>query len=90
MKLPAEFGNRILEHLVTKGLLVQTAEPQAGFAPATDGEKITLADIADAVKEASFDQNYTGLGEKLRNIIDARHEELAKTNLKQILEEESA
>ncbi len=89
MKLPAEFGHRILEHLVAKGLLVQTAEPQAGYAPATDGEKITLADIADAVKDASFDQNYTGLGAKLRGIIDARHKELAKTNLKQILEEQS-
>jgi len=89
LNLPAEFGRKILEHLVGKGLLIQTAEPHAGFAPATDGRNITLADVVDAVKGASFDQDCQSVPAKLKNIIDARREELAKVSLKEILEEQS-
>jgi len=88
MKLPAGFGEKILEHLVNKGLLVQTAEPRAGFAPATDAAGITLADITDAVKDAGFGESRTGAGTKLKSLMDARREELAGISLKDILEEE--
>jgi YihY family inner membrane protein len=90
MDLPAEFGSKILDHLVAKGLLVQTAEPHVGYMPATDGEKITLADIADVVQAASFDQNLQTIPPRLKKIMDQRHEELAKVTLKEVLEEESA
>lgn len=85
MNLPAEFGNKILEHLVTKGLLVQTAEPQVGYMPATDGDKVTLADVADAVQSASFDQGSATVPTKLKGIIDAQREELGKVTLKEVL-----
>lgn len=89
MNLPAEFGDKILDHLVTKGLLVQTAEPQVGYMPATDGENITLADVADAVRTASFDQDYHSVPEGLKKIMDAQHAELAKVTLKEVLEDGS-
>ncbi len=89
MNLPAEFGNKILDHLVAKGLLIQTAEPQEGFMPATDGENITLADVADAVQTASFDQDYHSVPAGLKKIIDAQHAELAKITLKEVLEDRS-
>ncbi|MHC4389376.1 MAG: YhjD/YihY/BrkB family envelope integrity protein [Planctomycetota bacterium] len=31
--MPAEFGEKMLEHLVAKGLLMKTAEPKVGFVP---------------------------------------------------------
>lgn len=89
MNLPAEFGNKILDHLVAKGLLVQTSQPQEGFMPATDGENITLADVANAVRTASFDQDNHSVPAGLKKIMDAQHAELAKITLKEVLEDRS-
>lgn len=90
MNLPAEFGAKVLDHLVAKGLLVQTAEPQNGYMPGTDSEKTTLADIADAVKGASFDQNFQAIPARLRQVMDRQRQQLADVTLKDVLEEDSA
>jgi membrane protein len=54
LNLPADFTQKVLEHLVRAGLLLKTADPAAGFAPATVAENVKLSDIYDAVKNASF------------------------------------
>ncbi|PKL48361.1 MAG: hypothetical protein CVV39_04495 [Planctomycetes bacterium HGW-Planctomycetes-1] len=54
LNLPPDFTQKVLEHLVKAGLLLKTADPAAGFAPATMAENVKLSDIYDAVKNASF------------------------------------
>jgi len=54
LNLPADFTEKILNLLVKAGLLLKTSEPAAGFAPATIAENLNLAEIYDAVKNASF------------------------------------
>lgn len=54
LAIPGEFTDKILNHLVSEGLLVKTSEPSPGFAPATNSENIKLSEIWDAVKKASF------------------------------------
>ncbi len=54
LNLPADFMEKVLNHLVKAGLLLKTAEPAVGFAPATNAENINLAEIYDAVKTAAF------------------------------------
>ena len=56
LKIPAEFANVLLGHLVTQGLLLKTAEPRAGFVPATEAANIKLSDISAAVAAASLAQ----------------------------------
>jgi membrane protein len=56
LKLPAQFANRLLGHLVDKGLLIRTSEPRVGFVPATEAANIKLSDISEVVSRASFVQ----------------------------------
>jgi len=57
--IPAEFGNKVLDHLVGSGLIAKTSEPKLGFVPAQDPENIRLSDIVDAVAAVSFAQKHT-------------------------------
>lgn len=86
LNLPADFAERILEHLTSAGLLFRTAEPRTGYTPATDGANITLADISQAVGKASFAQADDETPAQLSAIFDAQHNELAKHTLKEILQ----
>jgi len=54
LNLPADFTEKILNLLVKGELLLKTNEPATGFAPATIAENLNLAEIYDAVKNASF------------------------------------
>ncbi|MGA2915224.1 MAG: YhjD/YihY/BrkB family envelope integrity protein [Sedimentisphaerales bacterium] len=54
LNLPSDFMEKVLNHLVKAGLLLKISEPAAGFAPATTAENLGLAEIYDAVKNASF------------------------------------
>ncbi len=54
LNLPADFTERVLNLLVKAGLLLKTSEPAEGFAPATTAENVNLAEIYDAVRNASF------------------------------------
>ncbi len=86
LNLPADFGERILEHLTEAGLLFRTAQPRVGYTPATDGANITLAEISQAVAKASFAQPDNETPAHLSAIFDAQNKELAKHTLKEIFE----
>jgi DNA-binding IscR family transcriptional regulator len=86
LNLPADFGERILEHLTGAGLLFRTAQPRVGYTPATDGANLTLADISQAVGRASFAQADNETPARLKAIFDAQHKERAGHTLKEILQ----
>ena len=54
LNLPADFTDKVLNHLTKERIILKTAEPTVGFTPSTIAENITLADIADAVNASSF------------------------------------
>ena len=54
LNLPADFTERVLNHLAKAGLLLKITEPAVGFAPATIAENLNLAGIYDVVKTAAF------------------------------------
>jgi len=85
LNIPAEFGDKILKHLVDSKLIARTSEPKAGFLPAKDPANIRLSDIADAVAKAGFAQPTTEQPESLQQITQAQRNALAQHNLKQIL-----
>jgi len=78
--IPAEFGNKVLDHLVGSGLIAKTSEPKLGFVPAQDPENIRLSDIVDAVAAVSFAQKHT-----LNKITQSQRAAFRSYNLKQIL-----
>lgn len=85
LNIPAEFGDKILDHLVNSGLIAKTSEPKVGFIPAKDPANIKLSDISAAVAEVGFAQSTTEQPESLEQIAQSQRNALAQYNLKQIL-----
>jgi membrane protein len=89
LDLPPQFGEQILQHLVSRGLLAKTSEPVAGFVPATDPENITLADIAAATADAGFGQSAALLAAPLQQVADTHRRMLAGHTLAEMLHTDS-
>jgi membrane protein len=89
LNIPAEFGEKILNHLVASGILIKSSEPQVGFIPAKDPAHIRLSDIAEAVTAVGFAQSSAEQPESLEQIAQSQRNTLAQYNLKQILEKPS-
>ena len=83
--LPEDFGDSILDHCVAENLLCRTSEPKAGYIPAIDGNNITLADIADAVANASYAQDDKYTPQALRTIIEEHHRRLKEHTLMEMI-----
>ncbi|MCK5225844.1 MAG: YihY/virulence factor BrkB family protein [Planctomycetes bacterium] len=87
LNLPAEFGEKILNHLVNREILVKVSEPKIGFMPAKESANIKLSDISEIVGEISFSVSAEKNG-ILEQINQSQRNELAKYNINQILSEE--
>jgi membrane protein len=85
LNIPAEFGDKILTHLVGKGLIAKTSDPKVGFLPAKDPANIKLSDITDTVAAASFAQVSTEQSQTLDQVSQSQRTLLAKYSVKQIL-----
>lgn len=81
LRLPVEFARKLLDHLVTTGLLFRTAVPGNGYCPATDGRQITLDEIATAVRKASFVSLSGDEEKKIAELRDTRLQGLAAMRL---------
>jgi membrane protein len=83
--IPAEFGQKILDHLVNSKLIVRTSEPEVGFLPATDPANIKLSDIIEAIASTAFAQSGTDQEDSLTQIAQSQRNALARYTLKHIL-----
>ena len=88
LDVPAEFGEKLLGHLVKSGLLMKTSDPKVGFVPAKEPANIRLSDIAAAVAEAGFAQSTTDQPAGLEQIARSQRNVLAQYSLEQILKSE--
>jgi membrane protein len=88
LDIPAEFGEKILDHLVKSGLLMKTSDPKVGFVPAKEPANIRLSDIAGAVAEVGFAQSTTDQPASLEQIAQSHRNALSQYSLKQILKGE--
>jgi membrane protein len=86
LEMPAEFVEKILNHLVNAGLLVRVSEPKDGFMPAMDPGNMKLADIAEAVSKAGFAQAPEEQPAGLQLIARLQREALSQYTVKQIIE----
>jgi membrane protein len=84
LNIPVELSEKILNHLVSTGILVRATEPKEGFLPAKAPANMKLSEIAAAVARAGFGQSAdVPLG--LRKVADSQQETLSQYTLKQIL-----
>ncbi len=85
LNLPAEFGHKILDHLVNSRLIVRTSDPVAGFLPARDPANIKLSEITEAMETAGFAQPASDRWPGMQQIAESQRNILAKHTLKEIL-----
>jgi len=85
LDMPAEFCEKILNHLVNSELIVKTSDPKVGFIPAKDPANIRLSDISEAVAAAGFGQSVTEQSDSLGQIAQSQRGVLAQYSLKQII-----
>jgi len=85
LNIPAEFGEKVMRHLVECGLIARTSEPKVGFMPARDPANIRLSDMADAVSKVGFAQMPRERCELLEQITRSQRSSLAQYNVKQTL-----
>ncbi|MFH1719281.1 MAG: YhjD/YihY/BrkB family envelope integrity protein [Planctomycetota bacterium] len=85
LDIPAEFGEKILDHLVNSNLIVRASEPKAGFLPARDPANIRLSDIAESVAAAGLAQSTNEWPAAARHITESQRGVLAQHTLKQIV-----
>jgi DNA-binding IscR family transcriptional regulator len=83
-KIPAEFTNVLLGHLVNKGLLLKTAEPHVGFVLAAEPANIKLSDISAAIAAASLAQPAASREDTLAEISKKQKELLEQYTLEQL------
>ena len=83
--IPAEFGEKILDHLVNSNLIAKTSDPTVGFIPARDPANIRLSDIAEVVAAVGFAQPTTDQPNSLQQITQSQRSALAQYSLKQII-----
>jgi len=87
LDIPAEFADKILNHLVNSQLIAKTSDPKTGFLPAKDPANIKLSDIAEAVAAVGFAQSTTGRPQSLDQIAQSQRSALAQYSLKQIIDQ---
>jgi len=85
LDIPAEFGQKILDHLVNSRLIVRTSDPVTGFLPAKDPANIKLSEIAEAMETAGFAQPASDRWPGMQQIAQSQQSALARYTLKQIL-----
>ena len=85
LDIPPEFGDKILDHLVRRGLIAKTSDPNVGFLPVKDPANIRLSDIAEAVSVAGFAQSTPDQSQVLEQINQTQRNALAQYSLKEIL-----
>ena len=84
--MPAEFAQKLLNHLVDSKLIAKTSDPVVGFVPAKDPSNITLSDITEAVAAASFAQPVADQAQGLQQLAQLRRESLSRYTLKRVLD----
>jgi len=86
LDIPPEFGDKILDHLVNRGIILKSSEPRAGFVPAKDPVNIRLSEISEAVAAAGFGRPTTESAAALERVAQAQRDALTRYNIKQLLE----
>lgn len=85
LDMPADFGAKILDYLVSCKLIARVSEPNEGFIIAADPANIRLSEISAAVASAGLGK-LQNIPQKFADIRDMQHNTLSQYTLKDILD----
>ncbi|HSW02656.1 MAG TPA: YhjD/YihY/BrkB family envelope integrity protein [Sedimentisphaerales bacterium] len=85
LDIPGEFGQRLLDELVNRGLLGRTTEPNPGYVLVRDPARIRLSEIAEAVAAGALAQPKPETHGNLHRIAQTQRTALAQYSLRDVL-----
>jgi membrane protein len=87
LNMPTEFAEKVLSHLVARGILVRVSEPKEGFLPAKSPDDMQLSEIAAAISVAGFGQS-PDLPAGMRKIAQSQQDMFSHFNVSQLIRNE--
>jgi DNA-binding IscR family transcriptional regulator len=87
LNMPPEFAEKVLSHLVARGILIRVSEPKDGFLPAKAPDDMKLSEIAAAISLASFGQS-TDVPAGLQKVAQSQQEMFSQFNVTQLIRNE--
>jgi len=90
LDIPGEFGQKLLDELVNRGLLGRTSEPNPGYVLVRDPAHIRLSEIAEAVAAGALAQPKPGMHDDLHRIAQTQRGVLMQYSLRDVLHEAPA
>jgi membrane protein len=84
LNMPPEFTEKVLSHLVAKGILARASEPKDGFLPAKSPDDMKLSEIAAAIAVAGFGQSVDAPA-GLRKVAQSQQEMFSQFNVTQLI-----
>lgn len=84
LNMPPEFTEKVLSHLVARGILVQVSEPKEGFLPAKSPDDMKLSEIAVAIAVAGFGQSADAPA-GLRKVAQSQQEMFSQFTVTQLI-----
>jgi len=85
LDIPGDFGQKLLDELVNRGLLGRTSEPNPGFVLVRDPGRIRLSEIAEVVAAVALAQPNPEKHRDLHQIAQAQRGMLARYSLRDVL-----
>jgi membrane protein len=84
LNIPPEFTEKILAHLVIRGILARASEPKDGFLPAKAPAGMKLSEIAAAISLAGFGQS-ADVPAGLQKVAQSQQEMFSQFNVTQLI-----
>ncbi len=84
LNMPPEFAEKVLSHLVARGILARASEPKEGFLPAKSPDDMKLSEIAAAISLAGFGRS-TNVPEGLRKVAQSQQEMFSQFNVTNLI-----
>lgn len=84
LNMPPEFAEKVLSHLVARGILARVSEPKCGFLPAKSPDDMKLSEIAAAIAVAGFGQSADAPA-GLRKVVQSQHEMFSQFNVTHLI-----
>ncbi len=86
LDIPGDFGQKLLDEMVGRGLLGRTSEPSRGYVLVRNPAHIRLSEIAEAVSAVALAQPKPDAQKDLHRIAQAQHNVLTQYSLRDILD----
>jgi membrane protein len=82
--MPPELAEKVLLHLVARGILARVSEPKDGFLPAKSPDDMKLSEIAAAIASAGFGRS-AGVSPGLRKVAQSQQDALSHFSVTQLI-----